>query len=158
MDGFGGSPTIPKSGGENAPAEAARPVRVLIVEDQVLIALSLLADLAAMGCAVVGRVATGEHAIDVARRVDPDIVLMDVHLGRGIDGIEAATRIGEFSNARIVFITAYAEGPDRKRMDALNPAGILGKPYEAEDLARLVAADGGGAGEPRWRAGLASAA
>jgi len=137
--------------------DASRPLRVMVVEDQALIALSLAADLASMGCDVVGRAATAEAAIELARRVNPDIVLMDVHLGGRMDGIEAAARIAEHAGPRIVFLTAYADGPERKRMEALHPAAILGKPYEPDDLARLVVPNGGGA-RPRRHERLASAA
>lgn len=123
---------------EASPAAPA-PVRAMVVEDQVLIALSLIADLTSLGCFVVARAVTGERAIAEARRTKPDIVFMDVNLAGTVDGIEAARRILETENPRIVFITAYADGEHRPRMDALNPMAILGKPYEHADLARLVA-------------------
>ena len=105
-----------------------------------MIALALVADLAAMGCTVVGRAASGEEAADLARREAPDIVIMDVNLAGAIDGIEAASRIQQASSARIVFITAFSEGPDRPRMDALGPAAVLGKPYDPDALAEIVGA------------------
>ena len=123
----------------NPRADHATP-RVLVVEDQALIALALVVDLAAMGCAIVGRAATGEQAIDLVRREAPDIVLMDVSLAGAIDGIEAANRIQRIAPRRIVFITAFSEGPDRARMDALSPAAVLGKPYDPDALAEVVGA------------------
>ncbi len=124
--------------GETArPSEPARP-RVLIVEDQALIALSLAADLTAMSCEVVGRAATGEGAIELARRHAPDIVVMDVHLVGRVDGIEAAAAIQAQCSPRIIFVTAYADGPDRPRMDALRPAAILSKPYHPSELSLAV--------------------
>lgn len=125
-------------GSEEPPGSSRVPARVLVVEDQVLIALSLIADLCALGCNVVGRAASGERAIEAARQTMPDIVVMDVHLAGVIDGIEAAARIQRASGTRIVFITGHADGPDRKRMEALQPLAILGKPYDPEDLARTV--------------------
>jgi len=59
---------------------------------------------------------------------------MDVHLAGRMDGIDAAARIKAQCAARIVFITAYADGPDRARMEALRPAAILGKPYHPSEL------------------------
>lgn len=115
------------------------PVRAMVVEDQVLIALSLIADLTSLGCFVVARAVTGERAIAEARRTKPDIVFMDVNLAGTVDGIEAARRILETENTRIVFVTAYADGEHRPRMNALAPMGILSKPYDHGDLARLVA-------------------
>lgn len=119
--------------GEDENVPASRP-RVLVVEDQALIALALAADLAAMGCDVVGRAPSGEAAVEMVRRYAPDVVVMDVHLGGRIDGIEAARRIQAECAPRIVFLTAYAEGPDRARMEAFRPVAILGKPYHPSEL------------------------
>ena len=128
----------PASAGAGKSAEddktpPARP-RVLVVEDQALIALSLAADLTAMDCSVVGRAASGEAAVEMARRFAPDIVVMDVHLVGRMDGIEAAALIKAECAARLIFVTAYAEGPDRARMEALKPVAILGKPYHPSEL------------------------
>ena len=120
-------------------SSAAAPVRAMVVEDQVLIALSLIADITSLGCFVVARAATGERAVAEARRTMPDIIFMDVNLAGTVDGIEAARRILDTLDTRIVFITAYADGDLRPRMDALKPMAILGKPYDHGDLARLVA-------------------
>lgn len=124
----------------NRPRKEYAALRVLVVEDQALIALALVADLAAMGCTVIARAASGEQATDLAGRNTPDIVLMDVHLAGAMDGIEAASRIQRQCSARIVFITAFSEGSDRARMDALRPAAVLGKPYDPDALAEIVGA------------------
>ena len=130
-------------------AETLRhPPRVLVVEDQVLIALSLIADLSSMGCEIVGRAASGERAIELCHSHMPDVVLMDVHLAGTLTGIDTATTIQKDCAARIIFLTAFTEGPDRARMEALAPAAILSKPYDPEQLAEIVAA-AGAAGE--WR-------
>jgi DNA-binding NarL/FixJ family response regulator len=119
-----------------------RQQRVLIVEDQALIALALAADLTAMYCEVVGRAASGDAAVELARRLQPDIVVMDVHLVGGIDGIEAAALIKAECAPRLIFVTAYADGPDRPRMEALRPAAILGKPYHPNELNLAVNVSG----------------
>jgi CheY-like chemotaxis protein len=121
--------------------EAAPPpdaLRALVVEDQALIALALAADLAALGCEIVARAAGGEVAVALAGRHAPDLVLMDIDLAGDMDGIEAAARIQRACGARIVFVTAYAEGADRARMEAIRPVAILGKPYDPDELARAV--------------------
>jgi CheY-like chemotaxis protein len=121
-----------------APRRSAA-LRVLVVEDQALIALALAADVAALGGEVVGRAAGGEVAVGLAGRQAPDLVLLDVHLAGDMDGIDAAARIQrECCEAGIVFITAYAEGADRTRMEALHPLAILSKPYAPEALADAV--------------------
>jgi two-component system, response regulator PdtaR len=142
-------------GNREPPGSSHLPARVLVVEDQVLIALSLIADLCALGCSVVGRAASGERAIEAARQTMPDIVVMDVHLAGVIDGVEAAARIQQETGTRIVFVTGHADGPDRKRMEALRPLAILGKPYDPEELARAVELTLGTA--PHWQDSFAAA-
>jgi CheY-like chemotaxis protein len=113
----------------------------MVVEDQALIALALAADLVALGCEVVGRVASGEEAVELAQRHAPEIVLMDVHLAGAMGGVEAAARIQQGCAASIIFVTAYADGAERAHMEALRPAGILCKPYDPEALAQLLRVD-----------------
>jgi CheY-like chemotaxis protein len=126
-------PAGAEMGTEDERHASAMP-RVLIVEDQALIALALAADLSGMGCDVVGRAASGEAAVEMARLLAPDTVVMDIHLVGRMDGIEAAAAIKAAVAPRLVFVTAYAEGPDRKRMEALGPVAILGKPYHPSEL------------------------
>jgi DNA-binding NarL/FixJ family response regulator len=129
-----GAPIGADDGAQGDPAGPPRRQRVLVVEDQALIALALAADLTAMYCDVVGRAATGATAVELARRYQPDIVVMDVALVGGMDGIEAAALIKAESAPRIIFVTAHADGPDRPRLEALKPAAILGKPYHPSEL------------------------
>ncbi len=122
------------NGAEDKTSLEPQAARVLIVEDQALIALALAADLAAMDCEVIGRAASGEAAVAFARQHAPDIVVMDVHLAGRMDGVEAAALIKAECAPRIIFVTAYADGPDRSRMETVRPAAILGKPYHPSEL------------------------
>jgi DNA-binding NarL/FixJ family response regulator len=72
---------------------AAAPPRILIVDDHQLAREGLRAVLAGNGVEVVGMAATGEEAVDLAAQLVPDVILMDVRLGPGIDGLEATRRI-----------------------------------------------------------------
>lgn len=126
--------TGPAGAGANARDAGAPRPRVLIVEDQALIALALAADLAELGCDVVGRAASGEAALALAARLAPDTVVVDADLGGGLVGIEAAARIKARCAPRLVFVTAEAGGPGRRRMEALGPAAILAKPYHPSEL------------------------
>ena len=129
------APSGAGTGAEGDISSHDRPLpRVLIVEDQALIALALAADLTAMHCEVIGRAASGEVAVELARQLSPDIVLMDVQLAGRLDGVEAAALIKAECAPRIIFVTAYADGPDRPRMEAIRPAAILGKPYHPNEL------------------------
>jgi CheY-like chemotaxis protein len=70
----------------------------------------------------------------MARRLAPDTVVMDVHLIGRMDGIEAACIIKTELAPRLIFVTAFADGPDRGRMEALRPVAILAKPYHPSEL------------------------
>jgi DNA-binding NarL/FixJ family response regulator len=137
-------PSRPGDSAETGDIASARPslARVLVVEDQALIALALVADLAAMNCVVVGRAASGEAAVELARRLAPDIVVMDIRLAGPLDGVEAAALIKRECAPRIIFVTAYADGPERARMEALRPVAILAKPYHPNELNLAVRVSG----------------
>ena len=85
--------------------------RVLIVDDGYLFALSLAADMQALGFDICDIAANGQDAFLQAMEDTPDIVLMDVNLEGGREGIEAARWLREVCDIPIVFITAYTD-PD----------------------------------------------
>ncbi|MGH8884240.1 MAG: ANTAR domain-containing response regulator [Egibacteraceae bacterium] len=105
-------------------------MRVLIAEDDPVIALGLEAKLVALGHQVVGRVGDGEAAVAVAERAQPDAVVMDLVMP-GMDGLEAARRITDSRGVAIVAITAY-DDPDlvARAIDA-GVAAYLVKPVDA---------------------------
>ena len=111
------------------------PVRVLIVEDEALIAMnleSLIEDFGFEVCAVAAR---GAEAVTFAKALHPDVVLMDVNLIGDMDGIEAARRIRETIDARIIFVTAYGTGEVLERIHTAVPdAPILSKPVAGSTL------------------------
>jgi CheY-like chemotaxis protein len=111
-----------------------KQLKILIVEDESLVALALQMSLERAGYDVCEPVATGEEAIESTRKENPDVVLMDVHLVGGMDGIEAARRIGDFSSAAIIFVTGYSDQGLRDRTLALRPIAYLTKPVEPEDV------------------------
>lgn len=111
--------------------------RILIVEDEVVAAMALERTLEAIGYVVVGSVTTGEEALECAVKESPDIIAMDVRLAGKMDGIEAATRIREVSDAQIIFMTGYGDSETRSRALALKPLGLMDKPVSAEQLKKL---------------------
>lgn len=118
-----------------------RPVsapRVLIVEDEFLIALAAESDLEAEGFAVVGKAATYEKAVDLARATRPDLILMDVRLGAGRDGIEAAIAIRRELDVPVVFATGSINAENIHRAEAAQPAGWLAKPYTSDELLAVL--------------------
>ena len=83
--------------------------RVLIAEDEDLIAKELQERLGRMGLSIVGIVTSGEDAMARAREANPDLVLMDIRLRGRVDGIEAATEIRRLLDIPVIYLTAHSE-------------------------------------------------
>jgi CheY-like chemotaxis protein len=113
---------------------------VLIVDDEALVALTLEAIVQDMGHEVAGAAANPIDAVALAVRTDPDVVLMDVRLGRiGDEGIATAAEIRARTRAAIVFVTAYADGGTIARIEAAVPgARVLAKPVSDSELAEAI--------------------
>lgn len=115
-------------------------MRVLIVEDEALLAMMLEDMVAGAGHEVAGVAADGVQAEALARREAPDVILMDVNIRGDRDGIETAARLKPDVPARIVFMTAYTDAANRARMDTVEPFAVLSKPYDDQLLAKTLAA------------------
>ena len=110
-------------------------LRVLIVEDEAVIALELEAMIEDLGHTVVAIAASEAEAVRLSQAKRPSLILMDVRLGRGGDGINAAHVILQAMKVPIVFCSAYARDPGtRARMEQIRPSGILSKPIVQADL------------------------
>lgn len=116
--------------------EAAR--RILIVEDQRLIAADLENTLKKLGYVVVGNVSSGEEAISTSDQVRPELVLMDVRLRGEMDGIHAAEIIRDQFNVPVVFLTAYADEETILRAKKTTPYGYLVKPFNERELRATI--------------------
>ncbi len=108
--------------------------RVLVVEDDGVVAADLSQRLGAMGFQVVGISHDERGAVELAREHRPDIALMDIRLGSGGDGIVAATEIWKNLEIPIVFLTAYAEDSTLQRAKQAEPFGYVLKPFEDREL------------------------
>lgn len=132
--------------GSVAPPPGA--LRVLVVEDETLLSLALESMLDEWGYAITGSAATGGQAVRLAREEAPDVVLMDINLSGDMDGMAAATRIRDFCEAEIVFMTAYSD-KDLAARPELAGAEVLRKPFSPRRLREIldgIAAAAGGAG------------
>ena len=112
--------------------------RLLIVEDEGLVALDLQSRLERLGYVVTGIADTGARAMTLALDQLPDLILMDIHLADGSDGITAALEINEVLGLPIVFLTAYADTTTLNRAGAAAPYGYIVKPFEERSLAATV--------------------
>ncbi|MBL7199917.1 MAG: response regulator [Anaerolineae bacterium] len=111
--------------------------RVIIADDESLVRVDLREALTEQGYLVVGEVGDGQSAVNMARELDPDIVVMDIKMP-GMDGIEAAQILTEEKIAPVVLLTAYSQ---RQLVDRAKEAGVVGylvKPFRETDLAPAI--------------------
>jgi len=115
-----------------------KKISILIVEDEVIIAKYLQMELEDVGFDVCGFVASGEEAIIKAREIQPDFILMDIHLAGEIDGIEAAGEILRNNDGKIIFATGYTERELFERAQKLNPLAYLRKPVTPSEVKEAI--------------------
>ncbi len=108
--------------------------RIVVVEDERIVANDIRNTLERSGYAVVAMVATGEDAILRARELDPDLILMDITLAGKIDGIQAAHEIQKSQGIPIVFMTAHLDEATLQRAKTTGPFGYVLKPFEEREL------------------------
>jgi len=116
---------------------AARPLRILVAEDEALIRLDLAEMLVEVGYEVVGQASNGEQALEMARELRPDVVMMDVKMPV-LDGISAAERIGTERIAPVVMVTAFSQ---KALVEQARDAGVMAyvvKPFTQADLAPAI--------------------
>jgi CheY-like chemotaxis protein len=102
--------------------------RILIVEDEAIIAMDMAQQLQRMGHTVVAIVHDGEAAIVQATQATPDVILMDVRLKGALDGIQTAAQIVAQRDVPIIFMTAFTDPATLQRMRQTGHCGLLFKP------------------------------
>jgi diguanylate cyclase (GGDEF)-like protein/PAS domain S-box-containing protein len=112
--------------------------RIMIVEDERVVALDLKMSLQTLGYEVVGIASQAERAVRDADRLQPDLVLMDIHLDHGSDGTAAALAMRQRWRLPIVFLTAYADEATLSRAERSLPYGYLVKPFQLRELGATV--------------------
>jgi PAS domain S-box-containing protein len=112
--------------------------RILIVEDELIVAKDLQKTLEAQGYEVVGKAASGPEALEKASNLNPDLILMDIILKGGTDGIETAREIQKLRDVPVIFLTAYGDQETLERVKAVNPFGYILKPYEERELQTAI--------------------
>jgi two-component system, response regulator PdtaR len=112
--------------------------RILIVEDDEIICYLITTMLEKKGYAVVGKVSSGEEAIIKAAELEPDLVLMDIHLEGIMDGVAAARYIFQLFHYPIVFLTALCDDGLLERAKQAQPLGYILKPFTDKDLTSNV--------------------
>jgi two-component system, response regulator PdtaR len=112
--------------------------RVLIVEDEVLIAMELERALAAARFEVVGTAASAGEAVARAEEEQPDAVLMDVRLRGARDGVDAALELWDRFKIRSVFVSGSIDDAVKARAAAAQPLGFVPKPFLVSDIVALL--------------------
>lgn len=114
--------------------------RILIVEDEGLLALNMRQSIEQHGYRVVGVVPSGERAVALAKGLGPDLIIMDIKLKGAMDGIEAVEQIRESScKAPVLFVTAHADVATYERAMKTLPVGYLKKPVEDHRWGQVMA-------------------
>ncbi|MBI2918669.1 MAG: response regulator [Chloroflexi bacterium] len=108
--------------------------RILVVEDESIVSMDMQAQLRALGYDLVGATSDSNEAIKQARESRPDLVLMDIHLADGMDGIEAAGEIWSRLNIPVVYVTAYSDEETLHRAKVTEPFGYILKPFDRREL------------------------
>jgi len=111
--------------------------RVIVADDESLVRVDLREALTELGYLVVGEVGDGQSAVNMARELDPDVVVMDVKMP-GMDGIEAARILTQERVAPVVLLTAYSQTDLIERAKEAGVVGYLVKPFRETDLAPAI--------------------
>ena len=112
--------------------------KILVVEDEEIVAFDLETSLKALGYNVIAVVGSGEEAVQEATTSKPDLVLMDIQLKGRMDGIEASESIVKHFNIPVVYLTAHADAATLQRAKLTTPFGYLVKPFEESALQTTV--------------------
>ena len=113
--------------------------KILVVEDENIIALEIMNRLENLGYEVPAIVSSGESAIEKTEEFSPDIILMDIRLRGKCDGIEAAKKIKEKFQTPIIYLTAYADDSTIKRAQKVSENVIyLVKPFSEDEIKAAI--------------------
>ena len=113
--------------------DAERP-RILIVEDERIVALDLAATLDELGYEVAGVASRSDEAIERSRQSQPDLILMDVRLSGPLDGIGTAEIIRKQRDVPIVYLTAHSDSETLRRAAESSASGYVVKPFKSPEL------------------------
>ena len=115
-----------------------KKIKVLIVEDEAIFAMSMRRVLTMLGHEACGVTSTGEEAVELAKRENPDLIIMDVTLKGRMDGIEAAQEIRSGCNVPIIFISGYQEAKLLEQAGSVEHTIYLTKPIMPDDIKSAI--------------------
>lgn len=114
------------------------PIKILVVEDEMIIAAKISMHLTNLGYEVTGILPRGEEALISVEENRPDIVLMDIRLKGDLNGIDTAIRMQKNTGVPVIFLTANADEATFNKAKAAKPYAFISKPYKQVDLQRAI--------------------
>ena len=111
--------------------------KILIVDDEAILAMDLQSQLQQLGYEVAGTAASGKAAIQKAKDTQPDLVIMDISLRGDMDGVEAAKQILACFQIPVIFISGYSDKETLERVREISPFCLV-KPIDERDLHPLI--------------------
>ncbi len=113
--------------------------KILIVEDETIIAMSLKLELESLDFEVLEPVASGEKALETIKAECPNLILLDIRLAGNLTGLDVARSQECLENAKlIIFMTGYVTPEIKEEALKLNPVGFLEKPVEVADILKIL--------------------
>jgi CheY-like chemotaxis protein len=110
------------------------PKKILVVEDETLIAMDISMQLRELGYQAVGHATSGEQAIEMAGRLHPDLILMDIHLASAMNGVTASRAIQSQFGVPSILLSAFTDNDSMSQIALAKSAGYLPKPFENYQL------------------------
>jgi CheY-like chemotaxis protein len=115
--------------------------RILVVENELIVARDVAIQLKMLGYEPLGPATTGEQALEMAKQLHPQLVLMDIHLASFMDGIDAAQAIRTLWGIPCVFMSVFFGNAEQlARAKLAEPSGLLEKPFQEFELRDVIAA------------------
>ena len=112
--------------------------RILIVDDDRTTASVMQLYLEKFGFVVIDIASSGAEAVDRTRSLKPDLILMDIHLGKGLDGIDTAEVIMKNFHVPVIYVTSHSDDETLKRAQVSNAYGYINKPLRETDLKTTI--------------------
>ncbi len=113
-------------------------IKILVVEDEMIIAAKISMQLTSLGYEVTGILPRGEQAIQHVKENKPDIILLDINLKGELDGIETARQVQQFADIPIIYLTANSDEATFNRAKPTKPYAFITKPFKQLDLQRAI--------------------
>jgi CheY-like chemotaxis protein len=131
-------PRTPKKMFIRAAQLQKRMIKIMIVENEAVIALRLQQRLTSMGFDVVGVAYSGEEVVETARDLRPDLILTDIMIPGKLDGIQVAEIVKSALDIPVIFLTAYSQDKIIERTKQVEPNGYIVKPFQNREIKAAI--------------------